>query len=150
MSTPVSRPMFVNYFSPFAPWCESIIKDDSCLSTLGNDGSQCCVSKNIILSETGDASIMQSSDVPMLDSGSAGNKIVTWLDIVVSVYNDRSIEYDRKSSEGGTAEGLVAVSESKIPVELANGKVWQPSSESWDCDFYLHQWAFPGTWGAGM
>ena len=49
------------------------------------------------------------------------------------------------SSEGGTAEGSVGVFESKISVELANGKVWQPSGEPWDCDFYLYQRGFPGT-----
>ena len=49
--------------------------------------------------------------------------------------NDGSIEYERMTSEAGTAEGLVGVSESKIPVELESGKVWQPSGEPWDCDF---------------
>ena len=64
--------------------------------------------------------------------------------------NDGSIEYERMSLEDGTAEGSVGVSESQIPMELENGKVWQPSREPWDCDFYLYQRAFHGTWGASM
>ena len=54
------------------------------------------------------------------------------------------------SSEGCTADSLVGVSKSKIPVELENGKAWQASSKPWDCDFYLHQSALPGTWTASM
>ena len=54
------------------------------------------------------------------------------------------------SSEGGNPEGLVGVSESKILVELENGKAWQPSSEHWDWDFYFYQRAFLRTWDAGM
>ena len=118
--------------------------------TVGNDGSECSVSKNTILSDRGDASGTESSNVPMLDSGSSGDKSVTWSDSVVSMANDRSIDYERMSSQGGTAEGLVGVSESKIPLELENGKAWQPSSEPRDCDFYLYQRAFPGTWGASL
>ena len=71
-------------------------------------------------------------------------------DFVVSVHNDGSIEYERMASESGTTEGSFGVSKSKIPVRLENGKAWQPSCKPWDCDFYLHQRAFPGTWGAGM
>ena len=130
--------MFVDYFSPFAPWCDSVIKDHSYLSTVGNDGSGCSVSKNTIPSETREASATESSSVPALNTGSSGDKSVTWSDFVVSVDKDRSIDYERMSSESGTAEGLVVVSESKILVELENGKAWQPSSEPWDCDFYLY------------
>ena len=58
---------------------------------------------------------------------------------------DGSSEYDRMSSEGGTAEGLVAVCDTNIPVELENEKGWQPSDESLDYDFFLYQRAFSGT-----
>ena len=124
MSTQVPRPIFVEYFSPFAPWCNSVIVDDGCLSNVGTDGSECSVGENTILSETGDASATESSDVPTLDSGSSRDKSVTWSNFVVSVDNNGSIEYERMSSEGGTTEGSVGVSESKIPVELENGKAW--------------------------
>ena len=150
MSTQVLWPMFVYYFSPFAPWCNSFIIDDGCLLTVGNDGSECSVSENTVRSVTGEVFVTESSDVPTLDSGSSGDKSVTWSDFVVSKDNDGSIEYKRMSAEGGTAEGSVGVCESKIPVELENGTAWQPSSEPWDCDFYLHHRAYPGTWGAGM
>ena len=125
MSTQVPRPMFGNYFCAFAPWCNSVIVDDGCLLTVGNDGSKCPVDENTILSETGDASATESSNVLTLDSRSSGYKSVTWSDFVVSVDNDGYIEYERISSDGGTAEGLVGVSESMIPVELENGKAWQ-------------------------
>ena len=52
--------------------------------------------------------------------------------------SDESIEYESKSLESGTAEGSVDVPKSRIPVELANGKVWQSSSEPRDCDFYCY------------
>ena len=106
--------------------------------TVGNDGSTCSVGENTELSETGDASANQSSAVPMLDSQCSGNKSMTCSNFVVRVDNDGSIEYERVSSEGGTAVGLVDVSESKISVELENGKAWQPSGEPCDCDFYLY------------
>ena len=86
-----------------------------------------------------------SSDVPTLDSGSSGDTSMTWSDFVVCVDKDGSIEYERMSSEGGTAEGSVGVSKSNILVELENGKAWQPLSEPWDCDFYLYQRALPRT-----
>ena len=89
-------------------------------------------------SATGDASATESSNVPTLDSRSSGDKSVTWSNFVASVENDGSIEYERMSSEGGTAEGSVGVSESKILMELENGKAWQPSGEPWDCDFNLY------------
>ena len=54
------------------------------------------------------------------------------------------------SSDGGTADGLVVVFDSRVPVGLENVKAWQLSSEPWDWDFYLYQRAFPGTWGGGM
>ena len=53
--TQVPPLMFVVYFSPFAPECYAIIVDDSCLSTVGIDGSKCSVGENTILRETGDA-----------------------------------------------------------------------------------------------
>ena len=118
--------------------------------TVGNDGSECSVSENTVLSQTENTSVTDSSDVPTLDSESSSSKSVTWSDFVVSVDNDVSIEYERMSSEGGIVEGSVGVSESVIPVELENGKAWQPSCELWNCDFFLHQRAFAGTWGAGM
>ena len=90
--------------------------------TVGNDGCECSVGENTILRKTGDASATQSSNVPALDSGSSGDKSMTWSEFVDSVDNDRSIEYKRMSSEAGTAEGSVGVSESKIPVELENRK----------------------------
>ena len=49
---------------------------------------------------------------------------MTRYDFVASVDRDGSIEYERMSSEDSTGEGLVGVSESKIPAELENGKVW--------------------------
>ena len=116
--------MFVHYFSLFAPSCDSVIVDDGCLSTVGNDSSECSVGKNTILRETGDASATESSDVPTLDSGSSGDKSVTWSDFVFSMDNDGSIAHERISSEAGTGEGLVGVSESKISVELENRKAW--------------------------
>ena len=56
----------------------------------------------------------------MLFRSSSSNKSVTWSDFVVSVDRDRSIEYERMSSEVGIAEALVAVSKSKILAELEN------------------------------
>ena len=106
--------------------------------TVGNDGSECSVSENTVLSQTENTSVTDSSDVPTLDSESSSSKSVTWSDFVVSVDNDVSIEYERMSSEGGTAEGSVGVSESKILVELENGKGWQLYDDPWDCDFYLY------------
>ena len=66
------------------------------------------------------------------------------------MYKDGSIDYERLSLEVRTAEGMVGISKSKIPVESENGKAWWPPGDPWDFDFYLHQRAFPGTWGAGM
>ena len=119
--------MFVDYFSLFPPCSDFIIKDDSCLSTVGNDGSQYSGGENTILCETGDAYVTESSYGSILDSGSYDNKSVTWSDFVVSVDNDGSIEYERMSLQCGTAEGLVGVSKSKIPVELENRQTLQPS-----------------------
>ena len=129
MLAQVPRPMFVNYFPPFAPWRDSAIKADSCLWTVGNDGYKCSLGKNTILSETGDASMPVSSNVATLDCGSSGDKSITWSDFVVSMNNDIAIGYARISIEGGTASSLVGVSESKLPVELESGKAWQASSE---------------------
>ena len=64
-----------------------------------------------------------------MDSGSSSDKRMTWSDFVVSVNNDRSIEYEKMSSEVGTAEGLVGVFESKILVKLENVKAWQPAGD---------------------
>ena len=86
--TQVPRPMFVDYFSPFAPWCYSVILDYGSLLTVGNDGFECSVGENTILSEIGDASATESSDVPTLDSGSSSDKSVTSSNFVVSVDND--------------------------------------------------------------
>ena len=47
---------------------------------------------------------------------------MTWSDFVISVHNDGSIEYERMSSEVGTAKGSVGVSKSKMQVELENRK----------------------------
>ena len=93
-------------------------------------------------------SATESSNISTLDSGSSGDKSVTWSDFVVSIHNDVSIEYERMSSESSTAEGSVGVSESKTLVELENRKAWQASGKLRDCDFYLYRRAFPGTWGA--
>ena len=122
MSTQVSRPMFVNYYSLFAPRCYPVIVDNSGLSNLVNDGSECSVGKNTIFIEAGDASATVSSDVLALDSGSSSNVTVTWSDFVERVDNNRSIEHETMSSESGTAEASVDVFKSKIPVELENGK----------------------------
>ena len=113
--------MFVNYFSPFAPWYDSVIVDDGCLSTVGNDGSERSVAENTILSERGDSSLTEQSGVPALDSVPSADEGVTWCDFVVRVDNNGSIENERMSSEGGTAEGLDAVPESKILAKLKNG-----------------------------
>ena len=118
MLTQVHWPTFASYFSLFATWYHSVIKVDSYLSTVGNDGSACSVSENTILSERGDASATVSSNVPTLDSGSCSDQNITWSYVLVSVYNDSSIEYMRMSLKGGTDEGLVAVSDCKISVEL--------------------------------
>ena len=142
--------MFVNYFSLFGSCCNSVIIDNHCLSSVGNNGFDCSVAENTIFSDTGDALIRKSFDVPTLDCGSSSNQSVTWLDFVVSMDGDRLIEDKMMSSEGGTAEHSISVSKSKILVEWHNGKVWQPSSKYWDCDFYLYQRAFPRTWGAGI
>ena len=129
MSTQVPRPMFVDDFSPFTPCCDFVIVDAGRLLPVSNHSCECSVGENPILRETEDASGTEASDVPMLDSGSSGDKSVIWSDFVVSLDNDGSIEYERMSSEPGTAEGSVGVSKSKILVELEHGKAWQPSSE---------------------
>ena len=59
--------------------------------------------------------------------------------------NDRSIKYKRIFSECAIAVGFVAISKTKIPMELDNGKACQPFGKPWDYDFYLYQRAFPGT-----
>ena len=64
----------------------------------------------------------ECSDVLTLDSGSSGNKSITWSACVVSVDNNRAIKYERMTLEGSTTEGSLGVSDSKIPVKLENGK----------------------------
>ena len=58
----------------------------------------------------------------ILDSGFSSNTSVPWSNFVVSMHNDSLIQYESMSSKDGTAEGLVGLSESKIPMELENGK----------------------------
>ena len=142
--------MFVNYLSLFNPLCDSVIVDHGCLRTVRNGGSKSSVGDNTILYESGDVLATECSDVRTLDSGSCGDKSVTWCDFVVTVDSDGSIVYERMSSKVGTATGLVGISKSKIPVGLENGNEWQPYGKPWDCDFYLHQRAFPRTRGASM
>ena len=77
LSTQVPRPMFVERYSPFAPWCDSVITDDSCLSMVGNYSSECSVDQNTILGETGDESITESSNITTLDSGFSSDNSVT-------------------------------------------------------------------------
>ena len=60
-----------------APSCHSVIIDDSCTWTVGNDGFECPGGENTILSEVGDVSRTESSNVPASDSRSSGNKPVT-------------------------------------------------------------------------
>ena len=84
---------------------------------------------NTLLSTIGDTFITVSFDVFMLDSESSNYKRLTWFNFVFSTKNYRYIEYKRMALEGGTAEGLVGISKSKIPVQLENGKVLQPSSK---------------------
>ena len=129
MLTQLPRPIFVYYFSPFAPGCYFVIVDNGCQSTVGNDCYKCSVGENTILSETRDESATEAHDVPTVDSGSSSYKSVTWSDFMVRLDNDGSIESERMSSEGGTTEGSVDVSKFKILVELENGKARQPSGE---------------------
>ena len=110
MSTPVPRPIFVDNFSAFAPWCNSVSVDVGCLLTVGNECSECSVGGNAVLSETADASATESSNVPTLDSGSSSNQSMAGCNFVVSVDIDGSIVYERMFSECGIAEGLVGIS----------------------------------------
>ena len=93
----VPQPMFVDYFSAFTSACDSVISDDSCLSTADSDGSNSSVGENIILSETGEASGTESSNVPILDCRSSNDKCLTWYDFVIRVDNNGSILYERMS-----------------------------------------------------
>ena len=63
----VPWPMFVDYISPFGPWCHSVIVDTCCLLTVGNNGFECSVDENTVFSETGDTSTTESSDILILD-----------------------------------------------------------------------------------
>ena len=114
--------MFVNYLSLFNPLCDSVIVDHGCLRTVRNGGSKSSVGDNTILYESGDVLATECSDVRTLDSGSCGDKSMTWSYFVVSMDYDGLIEYMRMSLEDGTAEGSVGVSAFKILVELENGK----------------------------
>ena len=98
MSTQVPWPLSVYNCSPLAIRCDSVIVDDCCLSIVSNDGSECSVNENMILMETEDASVTESSNVPTLNSGSSGIQSVTWSDFVVSMDNHGSIGYKRMSS----------------------------------------------------
>ena len=93
-----------------APCCASIINDDSCLSTVSNNRSKWSVRQNTIHRETGDACVTESANVPKLNSESFSDKCTTGSDFVVSVYTDGLIEYERISSDSGTAERSVGVS----------------------------------------
>ena len=104
--------MFVDHYSPFAPWCHSVIVDNGYLSTVGNDVYECSISKNPILSKRYNESAIDSFDVCILDSVSFCNKSVTWSDVVVSMDNNGCIEYGRISSDSGTAKGSVGICES--------------------------------------
>ena len=72
---------------------------------------------------------------------------MTWADFVVTVVHCESIDYKRMFLQDGTAEGLVDVSKSKIPVQLENKNVWQPSGDAQGCYFYRYKRAFPWTCG---
>ena len=110
MSTQVPSPMFVDSLFLFTPYYDCIIVDYGCLSTVGNNGSECSIGQNTILCEPGDAFVLQSSNISTLDSGSSGDKSLTWFDFVVCVDNDGSVEHERMPSGAGTAEGSVGVS----------------------------------------
>ena len=43
--------------------------------------------------------------------------------------NNGSFQCDRMSLEGGSAEALVSISESKIVVQLENAKLWLAAGE---------------------
>ena len=49
MLTPVTSPMLVYYYSAFASLCDSVIVNDVCLSTVGNDGFEFSLGENTIL-----------------------------------------------------------------------------------------------------
>ena len=69
--------MCVEYFATFSAWCDSVVKDESSLLTIGNDGSKCCVSENTMLTQIGDVSAAESSDVHIVGLGSSSDKSVT-------------------------------------------------------------------------
>ena len=127
-----------------------MINDDSCLSTIGYDCSKCSVAENMILIERGDNFATKSSNIPTLTCGSLCDKSITWSDFVVNVNNYGSGKYARIYSEGSSPEVSVSVSESKILIELENGKAWLLFSEPQDRNFYLYQSPFSGTWGASI
>ena len=110
MSTQVLRPMFVDYFSLFAPYCDAVIVDDGCLSTVGIDGSECSGGENTVPSERGNASGTESCNLFTLQSRSSGDKSVTWSDFVFRMNSAGSIECERMSSVVGNAEVSVCIS----------------------------------------
>ena len=74
--------MFVDYFSTFTAWCNSVIIDNCCLFTVGNDNSKCCVGENTVLNEVGDVSTTVSFDIPAVDSAFSNDKSMTWSDFM--------------------------------------------------------------------
>ena len=121
--------MFIDYFLAFAHACDFVIVNVGFLLTVSNDGSACFVAKDTVLSEIGDTSITDSSNVRALDSRSCSNTSMSLSDLDVIVDSDWSIKYDRISLKSVTIEGSVDVSKSSTTVELENGKVWQPYSQ---------------------
>ena len=81
-----------------------MIKDDSCLLSVSNDGGTCSVRRNISHNERENESASEFSHLSAVDSESFVNSNMIWSDFIVSVDNDGSIEYERMSFEGGTAE----------------------------------------------
>ena len=75
------------------------------------------MAKNTTLSETGHVFVTLSSDLTMLHTESSKVQSVTLSDIVITMDHNESIEYEVISSAGGTSEGSVGISKSKIPVE---------------------------------
>ena len=73
MSNQLPQHILVAYFLMFTPLFDFIIKDDCCLLTVANNGYQCSVGRNIILTETRDASFTTSFDTLMVDAQSSSN-----------------------------------------------------------------------------
>ena len=58
----------------------------------------------------------------MLYAGSAADKHGIGSDFIINVNDKGAIAYYRISSQVGTATVLVGVSQSKIPIQVENGK----------------------------